>query len=122
MQLHPQVHRHYPCWHSDHLASWQGTAAPPVKAKNYVLKINQREKMMRENIQIADLSYKSVTNLDIIVVGKEHSESVDSHSPTTCRRKSVLQSSAEGLVDSLRLVISCCFVLKFKIVVSSDAL
>lgn len=52
------------------------------------------------------------TNLNIVVVGQKHRESVDSHAPSPRRRQAVLQGRAEVLIDQLRLIIPRSLVLR----------
>ena len=44
--------------------------------------------------------------LDTVVVREEHDQSVDTHTPTTSRRQTVLQASTEVLVDDLGLIVT----------------
>lgn len=44
--------------------------------------------------------------LDAVVVGKEHDQTVNAHSPATSRGQTVLKGSTEVLVNKLSLVIT----------------
>lgn len=44
--------------------------------------------------------------LDTVVIREEHDQAVDTHTPTTSRRQTVLQAGAEVLVDDLGLVVT----------------
>lgn len=49
--------------------------------------------------------------LDVIAIGEEHGESIDSESPSSRRRESMLESGAEVLIETLRLFVSLGLVL-----------
>lgn len=51
------------------------------------------------------------TNLDVVRVRQKHGKAVNSYAPPCRRRKSILQSCAEGFISRRRLVISSCPVL-----------
>lgn len=57
----------------------------------------------------------SNTHLDITGIGKEHGEAIDSHAPTSCRGKSILQCSAEVFIDKHGFIITRSFCLYEKI-------
>lgn len=44
--------------------------------------------------------------LDTVVVGKEHDQPVNTHTPSTGRRQTILQRSTEVLVDELGLLVT----------------
>lgn len=44
--------------------------------------------------------------LDAVVVGQEHDQAVDTHTPTTGRWEAVLKRLAEGLINELSLVVT----------------
>lgn len=62
----------------------------------------------RSQIYYWPIKYTSRSYLDIVGVCEEHGETINTHAPSCCGWKAILQRSAEGLIDEHRLIVTFC--------------
>lgn len=90
-------------------ASWRGRGEPP-KVDHISLSFHQSRlnRDQRSQIYYWPIKYTSRSYLDIVGVCEEHGETINTHAPTCCGWKAILQRSAEGLIDEHRLIVAFC--------------